>query len=121
MVRNKSKGPVAFAATQTSTLSLPRGGMLATGFWVLERPEAPPVLLRFQSARVPTVTARKLPGGGIRHEIRSRWDLYDMAQDSGMRPTRGVGQGGSVLRIDWPRNKNQRKTETCRTMVTIHH
>jgi len=132
MVRNNSKDDIALTSVKrmqmsaksgrqaVPTLVMPRGGMLATGFWVLERPDATPVLLRFQSARVPAVTARKLPNGnGIRHVITSRWDIYDMAHDSANRPNRAVGQGTSILKIDWPRGK--KKTETCRTMVTIHH
>lgn len=142
IVRNNSKRAVALPVKQSKGrvakkgIMLPRGGLLATGFWVLERPDAPPVLLRFQSARPPQVTARRLavPGGGrkktepraagIRHEIVSRWDVYDMAHDSSVRPHKGVGQGISVLCLDWLRDAGggiKHKTETSRTMITIHH
>lgn len=139
MVRTTSKeglvlpGPKTSAKVQ-STRMLPRGGILATGYWLVRRPEASPTLLRFQSSGPPTVSTQILkanPGRrqpeasvaaenrGIRHEITSRWDVYDMGHDTSARPYKGTGRGVSVVRID--RMREGPSTQESRTMVTIHH
>lgn len=146
IVRNNSKKAVELPVRTKTPVRLPRGGVLVTGFWVLERPDAPSAILRFQSARPPQVISQRLALSparqqrasqaprtksnitGVRYQVVSRWDLYDMAHDCTRRPTKGIGQGISVLQMDWfrkPAAGTQRyikhKTETCRTMVTIHH
>lgn len=105
-------------------LLLPRGSILATGFWILHRPAAPPALLRFQSSGPPQVIGQKLKDKaskdhGVSHETTSRWDVYDMAHDAGTRPGKGVGRAVSVVRIDhWHDRANEHKS---RTMLTVHH
>ena len=128
MVRTTSKEGLVLPTkkpgpkTVKSTRILPRGGILATGYWVIERPDAPPSLLRFQSSGPPTVTTQVLKAAkdsGVRHEITSRWDVYDTAHDAGARPYKGTGRGVSVIRID--RWRQGRSTQASRSMVTIHH
>lgn len=98
MVRPTAKEGVQLgvkARGQQSKLVLPHGGTLSTGFWILERPDAPPALMRFQSAGPPQVSKsaigeKNTPDRGVRHEITSRWDVYDMAHDAGARPGKGA-------------------------------
>ena len=127
-----SKGkPVA--KSNNSKHVLPKGGTLFTGFWILERPDAPPSLLRFQSCGVPKVETTNIVNKkktllAVEHNIISHWDIYDMAQDIQRRPYKGVGRGITVLRImrripqtDKTASPVKIGSHESRTMITIHH
>lgn len=126
-VRNTSKQAVPLAGARQAGLMLPRGSLLATGFWVLERPQAAPVLLRFQSsgpAAVKTTRAARAAHEpetrrGLTHEVTARWDVYDMAHDAVSRPTKGIGRAVSVIHMTQRRDGSTE--QKSRTLLTIHH
>ena len=95
---------------------LARGGILNTGFWVVNRPDAAPALLRFQSSRAPTVKFQKTRGSGFRHISTNFYNVADMSHDASARPMKGIGNAVSVVAIDHPERKNIR----AQTWVTLH-
>mgnify|MGYP005849785097 CR=1 FL=1 len=98
-------------------IRLPPGAMVSTGFWVLNRPGAPPALLRFQSSSPPRV---RTVGGGREGdtEITSRYDVYDASHGSDSWPAKGVGRAISTL---WRSRTGRHHHHQSRTSVTIHH
>jgi hypothetical protein len=111
MVRPTSpKGVVLGSAGSRATL--PRGGILATGFWIVDRPNAAPALLRFQSARVPVVQIKKLPGanggggGGVQHVSTNFYHVADMTHDGGARPYKGIGSALNITKVEHPELEN---------------
>lgn len=92
---------------------LPKGAMLSTGFWVVDRPGAPPALLRFQSSSPPRVRSLGAAQGGV--EVTSRYDVYDMGHNAALWPAKGVGRAVSTIR------RNRTGRHRSRTSVTVHH
>lgn len=139
LVRNTSNKPVPIPNSNNNNSTgvqwmLPKGGILATGFWLLERPDAPPALLRFQSSRPPLVRKRALTAPntrtkqtiGVCHEILSQWDVYDMAHNAAHRPTMAIGKAATLLRIKYysrkrPQATRYRNSHESHTVLSMIH
>ncbi len=122
----ESKGLVLTdALADGSIVLMPRGEMLVTGFWVVQRPHAPPALLRFQSAGPSYTQAERLVGGGrggsgtIQHVTTIDMDVYDMLHDAGRRPGQGVGRARTHI----VRSSSSSSSDRIhvRTVVALRH